>query len=207
MSPTRWASCRRSRRRPATRRRRAFAAYDTADDWNKVVKRAEAVIGEFTRAYSPSGGLLSDFVVNADSTSPQPAPPDYQESQPDNIVDYNSIRVPWHLGTDALLYGSATTSLDTAKKESACLKGESGGDPQKVHPHTKLNCTPYSTSDQPEEAEDAAGPSAMAAGDQGWTDTIGKYLGSNPFGDGYYGETIKTLVTIVMAGDYWSPAN
>ena len=35
-------------------------------------------------------------------TSPQPSPANYQEDQPDNIVGYNSIRVPWHLGTDAL---------------------------------------------------------------------------------------------------------
>ena len=47
----------------------------------------------------------------------------------------------------------------------------------------------------------------MAAGDQAWTDTIWNYLATNPFGDGYYGETIKTLVKIVMAGDYWSPAS
>ncbi|MCC9310319.1 glycoside hydrolase [Kitasatospora sp. RB6PN24] len=183
---------------------RAFAAYDTAHDWNKVITRTEALINEFTTAYSPSAGLLSDFVVNAGTTSPQPAPANYQEDQPDNIVGYNSIRVPWHLGTDALLYGGAT-ALATAKKEEACAKQESGGNPQKVYPHTKLNCTPYTTGDQAEEAGDAVGPAAMAAGDQAWTDTLWKYLATNPFGDGYYGETIKTLVYLVMAGDYWSP--
>ncbi|AUG75173.1 glycoside hydrolase [Kitasatospora sp. MMS16-BH015] len=183
---------------------RAFAAYDTAHDWNKVITRTEAVINEFTGAYSATGGLLSDFVVGADTTGPKPAPANYQESQPDNIVGYNSIRVPWHLGTDALLYGSPTT-LAVAKKESACLKGESGGNPQKVYPHTKLDCTAYSTGDQAEEAGDSVGPAAMAAGDQAWTDTLWNYLGTNPFGDHYYGETIKTLVYLVMAGDYWSP--
>ncbi|MDH6580558.1 endo-1,4-beta-D-glucanase Y [Kitasatospora sp. MAP5-34] len=188
---------------------RAFAAYDTAHDWNKVVTRTEAVINEFTASYSPTGGLLSDFVVGAGTTSPQPAPANYQENQPDNIVGYNSIRVPWHLGTDALVNGSSTaaTSYNTARKESACLKGESGGDPQKVYPHTNLNCTPYSTSDQAEEAGDSVGPAAMAAGDQAWTDAIWNQLGTNPFGDGYFGETIKTLVYLVMAGDYWSPSS
>ncbi|MDH6108746.1 endo-1,4-beta-D-glucanase Y [Kitasatospora sp. MAP12-15] len=188
---------------------RAFAAYDTAHDWNKVITRTEAVISEFTASYSPSDGLLSDFVVNADTTSPKPAPANYQEDQPDNIVGYNSIRVPWHLGTDALLNGSTTaaTSYTTAKLESACLKKESGGNPQNVYPHTNLNCTPFSTSDQAEEAGDSVGPAAMAAGDQAWTDAIWNQLATNPFGDGYYGETIKTLVYLVMAGDYWSPAS
>jgi len=186
---------------------RAFAAYDTAHDWNKVVTRTEAVITAFTAGYSSSSGLLSDFVVNAGTASPKPAPADYQEDQPDNIVGYNSIRVPWHLGTDALLHGTtAATSLATATKESACLKTLSGSNPQKVYPHVKLNCTAYSTDDQAEEAGDSVGPAAMAAGDQAWTDKIWAYLPTNPFGDGYFGESIKTLVTLVMAGDYWDPA-
>ncbi|MCX4745639.1 glycosyl hydrolase family 8 [Kitasatospora sp. NBC_01287] len=188
---------------------RAFGAYDTAHDWTKVIQRTEALDTEYTAAYSASAGLLSDFVVNADTTSPKPAPANYQEDQPDNIVGYNSIRVPWHLGTDALLNGAsaAATEYGLAKKESACLKGLSGGNPQKVYPHVNLNCTAYSTSDQAEEAGDAVGPAAMASGDQAWTDTVWNYLATNPFGDGYYGETIKTLVYLVMAGDYWSPAS
>jgi endo-1,4-beta-D-glucanase Y len=186
---------------------RAFAAYDTAHDWTKVVTRTEAIISEFTAKYSSTGGLLSDFVVNANTTSPKPAPADYQEDQPDNIVGYNSIRVPWHLGTDALLYGSSTaaTSYATAKEESACLKMESGGNPQNVYPHTKLDCTAYSKDDQAEEAGDSVGPAAMAAGDQTWTNAIWSQLASNPFGDGYFGETIKTLVYVVMSGNYWKP--
>ncbi|MFC1430414.1 glycosyl hydrolase family 8 [Streptacidiphilus sp. N1-3] len=188
---------------------RAFAAYDTAHDWNKVVDKTESLITEFTAGYSATGGLMSDFIRNANTTSPKPAAANFQEDQPDNIVGYNSIRVPWHLGTDALLYGSSTASASyaTAKKESACLKGESGGNPQKVYPHTKLDCTPYSTSDQAEEAGDSVGPAAMAAGDQAWTDAIWNQLATNPFGDGYFGETIKTLVYIVMAGDYWNPTD
>ncbi|MFC1415170.1 glycosyl hydrolase family 8 [Streptacidiphilus cavernicola] len=190
---------------------RAFAKYDTAHDWSKVVTRTEAVINEFTAGYSASSGLLSDFVVNANGTSPKPAPANYQEDQPDNIVGYNSIRVPWHLGTDALLNGSTTaaTAYKTAKLESACLKSLSGGNPAKVQPHVKLNCANGNVSGdtQAEEAGDSVGPAAMASGDQAWTDAIWKQLASNPFGDAYYGETIKTLVYIVMAGDYWSPTS
>ncbi|GAB2699895.1 glycosyl hydrolase family 8 [Kitasatospora kifunensis] len=188
---------------------RAFAAYDTAHDWNKVIQRTEAVDSAFAGAYSSSANLLSDFVVGADGASPQPAPADYQENQPDNIVGYNSLRVPWHLGTDALVNGSGTAATEYAfaKAESACLKGLSGGTPANVPPHVNLDCTPYSSSDQSEEAGDAVGPAAMAAGDQAWTDAIWNALPSNPYGDGYYGETIKMLVYLVMAGDYWNPAS
>ncbi|WP_063774206.1 glycosyl hydrolase family 8 [Streptacidiphilus rugosus] len=188
---------------------RAFAAYDTAHDWTKVVDRMQAIVTEFTGAYSSSAGLMSDFVVNANTTSPSPAPANYQEDQPDNIVGYNSIRVPWHLGTDALLNGSTTAAVSyaDAKKWSACTKGLAGGNPAKVQPHIKLNCANGNVSGDTtaEEAGDSIGPAAMAAGDQAWTDAIWSQLGSNPFGDSYYGETIKMLVYLVMAGDYWSP--
>ncbi|RAG86573.1 hypothetical protein DN069_05805 [Streptacidiphilus pinicola] len=189
---------------------RAFAAYDKAHDWTKVVDRMQAVVSEFTATYSSGAGLMSDFVIHANTTSPSPAPANYQEDQPDNIVGYNSIRVPWHLGTDALLYGPTTAgvSLGDAKKWSACTKRLAGGDPAKVQPHIKLNCANGNVSGdtQAEEAGDSIGPAAMAAGDQTWTNAIWNQLQTNPFGDAYYGETIKTLVMIVMAGDYWNPA-
>jgi endo-1,4-beta-D-glucanase Y len=182
---------------------RAFAAYDTAHDWNKVISRTQTLAQQFTASYSPTANLLSDFIVNADTT-PKPAPANYQEDQPDNIVGYNSVRVPWHMGTDALLYGNAVTKT-IATNESNSYKTHSGSDPDKVYPHTKLDGTPYTTDDQAEEAGDSVGPAAMAAGDQAWTDKIWAYLATNPYGDGYFGETIKTLVYIVMSGNYWAP--
>jgi endo-1,4-beta-D-glucanase Y len=193
---------------------RAFAAYDPDHDWAKVIAKQQALFTEFTDSYSSSAGLMADFVVGANTTSPKPAPADYQENQPDNIVGYNSLRVPWHLGTDALENGSTTAAVAyaLATKESACLDSASGGNPRNVHPHVKLNCTwrntdgAGDTDTQAEEAGDAAGPAAMAAGDQAWTDAIWNELATNPFGDAYYGETIKMLVYIVMAGDYWNPA-
>jgi endo-1,4-beta-D-glucanase Y len=183
---------------------RAFAAYDTAHDWNKVISRTEAVITAFTAKYSPTANLLSDFVVGANGSSPKPAPADYQESQPDNIVGYNSVRVPWHMGTDALVYG-ASVSLGVAKKESASYKSHSGSDPAKIYPHTKLDGTPTDTGDQSEVAGDPVGVAAMAAGDQAWTDKLWSFLASNPYDDTYYGETIKMLVYLVMSGNYWAP--
>jgi endo-1,4-beta-D-glucanase Y len=193
---------------------RAFAAYDTAHDWNKVIAKQQALFTSLTKTYSASAGLLPDFVVNANTTSPKPSPANYMENQPDNIVGYNSIRVPWHMGTDALENGgtAAATALGIATKESNCLKTFAKSVPANVWPHMNLNCTGRSTDGdgntdtQAEEAGDSVGPAAMAAGDQAWTDAIWTQLGKNPFGDGYYGESIKMLVYIVMAGDYWNPA-
>ena len=184
---------------------RAFAAYDTSHDWNKVITRTEAVDSSLVANYSSSYGLLPDFVVGANAT-PKPAPANYQENQPDNIVGYNSVRVPWHMGTDALVYGSSVAKT-VATNESNSYKAKAGGNPAKIYPHTKLDGTPTNTGDQCECANDPVGVAAMAAGDQAWTDALWKYLATNPYGDTYYGETIKMLVYLVMAGDYWTPAS
>lgn len=149
-------------------------------------------------------GLFADFVVGADGTRPRPAPASYMENGPDNISGYNALRVPWHMGTDALLYGRGS-SKSLASRESRSLKARAHGDPTKVRPRNLLNGTPYSTSDCAEEAADALGPAAMASGDRAWTNRLWKNLARNPCGDGYYGETIKMIVYIVMAGDYWAP--
>ena len=101
---------------------RAFAAYDTAHDWNKVIAKPGGAV-ELTSKYSrraPACCRTSWSAPTPPARSPRPA--NYQENQPDNIVGYNSIRVPWHLGTDALVYGAAPNSPSTAKAESDCLK-------------------------------------------------------------------------------------
>lgn len=182
---------------------RAFAAYDKAHDWTKVITRTEALVNQFTTRYSPNAGLLSDFVVQADTSSPKPAPKGYMEDT-DDIWGYNSLRVPWHLGTDALLYGGSV-ALNTAKKESANFKSHAGGDPAKIYPHYKLDGTPTMTGDRSEAANNSAGVAAMAAGDQGWTDALWNFMAGNPYGDTYYGETIKMLCYLVMSGNYWAP--
>lgn len=184
---------------------RAFAAYDPGHDWTKVITRTEALITALTSTYAPKTGLLSDFVVGANTAAPAPAPADYQENQPDNIVGYNSVRVPWHLGTDALLFASPV-SLRIATQESVSYHVHSGGDPARIYPHIALDGNPVNTSDQSEVAGDPVGVAAMAAGDQAFTDALWHYLATNPYSDGYYGETVKMLVYLVMAGDYWSPA-
>jgi len=183
---------------------RAFAAYDRGHDWHKVVTRTQNLITQVTARYSTRAGLLPDFIVDANTSSARPAPADYLEEQPDNIVGYNSVRVPWHLGTDALLYGSPV-SLAAAKKESASYKSHAGGNPAKIYPHTKLDGTPVQKDDRCECANNPVGVAAMAAGDRAWTDALWRYLAGNPFDDTYYGETVKMLVYLVMAGDYWSP--
>jgi len=69
------------------------------------------------------------------------------------------------------------------------------------------------TDDQSEVAADPVGVVAMTAGDQAWTDNR---RGPTSCGTSWpptrtrrpdYGETIKTLVYLMMAGDYWAPTS
>jgi endo-1,4-beta-D-glucanase Y len=186
---------------------RVFAAYDTSHNWNGVITKLQSVTIQFSGTYSPNTGLLSDFVIHANTSNPQPAPANYLESKYDGISSYNSLRVPWHMGTDALEFASSV-SLKEAQLLSASFKRAAGGSAGKIYPTNQLNGTPTDLSGgQCICATASVGPSAMAAGDQGWTDAIWSFMTSNanPYGDSYYGYTIRLLNEIVMASDYWNP--
>ena len=111
---------------------RAFAAYDTAHDWNKVVTRTEAVISEFTGKYSSSAGLLSDFVVGANTTSPEARAgqlPGGPAGQHRRLQLHPRALAHGHRRAALRLPPTAAVAYATAKKESACLKSLSGGNP------------------------------------------------------------------------------
>lgn len=58
---------------------------------------------------------------------------------------YNAGRVPWRIGTDALLNNDAK-SLAAARKISEWAHSATGGDPLKIHAGYALNGTPLSGS-------------------------------------------------------------
>lgn len=183
---------------------RAFAASDPAHNWRRVIRKTTSLIREFTKRHSPRANLLSDFVVKANTKHPKPAPADYLGNQPANIVSYNSVRVPWHLGTDALLFGNRL-STRVAARESASYRRHARGNPRRIRPQIRLDGTWYGR-DKSEAASAPVGVAAMAAGDQKWTNALWSFAQTNAYREAYYGETLRMLAVLVMAGDYWSPA-
>ena len=84
---------------------RAFAAYDTAHDWNKVITRTEAVDSSLVANYSSADGLLSDFVVGANASARSRRRRTTRRTSRTTSSATTRSACPWHMGTDALLNG------------------------------------------------------------------------------------------------------
>lgn len=52
---------------------RAFARATGDALWNTAVNRAYGLIDRMQRAYSPNCGLMPDFVINTDTSTPAPS--------------------------------------------------------------------------------------------------------------------------------------
>ncbi len=185
---------------------RAFKAATNDPFWDSAVTAAQNLIAQQQNTYAPSTGLIADFVVNT-NTTPVPAPPNFLEGSTDGQYSYNSVRVPWHLGTDAAVYGDATSKAET-QKITAWFRTKTGDDPSKVVSGYKLDGTPVVKYLDPEFVS-TLGPAAMGnPANQAWLDKIWAYTVAQSQGtaaNSYFSASLMLQSMIVMSGNYWAP--
>lgn len=184
---------------------RAFSRATGDGWWDEVVQETSNLVTQQQTSFAPSTGLVADFVVNTNSTA-KPAPSNFLEGASDGQYSYNSVRVPWHLGTDALTTASGPSTAQAAKL-SAWFRTKVAGDPTKIRAGYKLDGTAAVSYLDPEFVA-TLGPAAMVdAGGQGWLDAIWTYT-AKAASDGsgiasYYGASLILQNMIVMSGNYW----
>jgi hypothetical protein len=211
-----------------------FRAYGraTADvTWSEVVTNSQAVIASLQANWSPITGLLPDFIVATPPFSPltdtftdytpQPAPPDFLEGPHDGHYDYNAGRVPWRLGTDALLNDDPVT-LAQVRKTSLWAKGAALGHPRPdplvpgsgIWPGYLLNGNPSRPNNYFFTTFFAAplGVAAMTnpppdpfeqTSHQTWLNRI--YDAVSTRHEDYYEDSVTLLSLLVMTGNFWDP--
>ena len=185
---------------------RAFKAATNDPFWDSAVTAASNLIAQQQNTYAPSTGLVADFVVNT-NTTPAPAPANFLEGSTDGQYAYNSVRVPWHLGVDAAVYGNAASKAE-AQKITAWFRAKTGDDPSKVVSGYKLDGTPVVNYLDPEFVA-TLGPAAMGnAANQAWLDKIWAYTvaqSQTSAANSYYSASLMLQSMIVMSGNYWAP--
>jgi endo-1,4-beta-D-glucanase Y len=172
--------------------------------WEAVVTACQQVISSLQANHSSVTGLLPDFVVpaSAQDHAPQPAAPDFLEGAHDGHYYYNAGRVPWRLGTDALLSGD-TTSRSQVQALSSWIRTATGGDPQNIKGGYELDGTAigdYFTTF-------FAAPFGVAAmldplGQQ-WLNDV--YDSVRSTREGYFEDTVTLLAMLVMTRNFWDP--
>ena len=83
---------------------RAFKVATNDPFWDSAVTAAQDLVTQQQNTYAPTTGLIADFVVNTNTNPKRPAPAGFLEGNTDGQYSYNSVRVPWHIGADAVVY-------------------------------------------------------------------------------------------------------
>ncbi len=185
---------------------RAFGRATGDPVWEEVITATQSVMAQLQTRYSRETGLLPDFVV-AESTEPylpKPAPPKFLEAKTDGAYGYNACRVPWRIGTDALLNG-ASESFAAVRKISGWIERATASDPLKVKAGYELGGQPLPNSDYVTNAFIAPlGVAAMTdPAQQKWLDAI--YEAVRKRRADYYEDSLTMLSLLVMTGHFWDP--
>lgn len=197
---------------------RAFRRADRDDPWGQVIDATQAMIEAMQNGFAgcPGAactGLVPDFIVRTDTKKPRPPKGKVLESQYDGDYWYNALRVPWHLGADAVTAGDKTSTTQ-ARRISSWAAAATGGDPWAIREGYFLDGTPI----HPARAGGVVffaplAPAAMTrAGDRKWLDALWAAMATAAADPGlidsarYYGTSLLLQSMIVTSGNYWVPA-
>jgi endo-1,4-beta-D-glucanase Y len=160
------------------------------------------LISTMQTKFSPTTGLLPDFIVNT-NTSPAPAPALYDgEGAGTGQYAWNSCRTPWRITTDYVVSGDSRAK-DAISKMNAWIIAKTGGDPSQILTGYALDGSTGATGTGASQAFSSPfGVAAMLSGNQAWLDAIWSSLALN---QGYYPDSITLYSMLVMSGNWWPP--
>ncbi len=184
-----------------------FAAFGAATGearWGEVADRAYRIVEHLQAEHAPGTGLVPDFVVDATTDRPAPAPADWLEGRHDGHYGWNACRVPWRLGMHALFGGDARAQRAVSVL-TRWFREETGDRPGRLRSGYRLDGRAFG--EGPSMAFTA--PLALAAmvpgeSDQAWLDALWAAIAAAP-AEEYFGDSIKMLVMIVVSNNGWSP--
>ncbi len=185
---------------------RAFAVATGDPVWGQVIAAVQVAVTQVQSVYSPTTGLLPDFLepVSAVDHTLRPADANFLEGPHDGQYYYNAVRDPWRLGVDAILNGD-TTSRDQVRRISQWAAAMTGGNPALVLAGRRLDGTLLSGNDYLTTVFVATlGVAAMSTpGQQAWLNAV--YDAVRLSDEGYYEDTVSLLCLLAMTANYWNP--
>jgi len=183
---------------------RAFRAVTGDPFWDGVLDAHLTLISRLQSEYSHGTGLLPDFVERIDRT-PRPAHGEILESENDGKFWWNACRVPWRIGTDAVL-SADPRSLAAAAQLNTFARSASGDDPARIRAGYSLKGKALTDDLEPAFVVPFAVPAMLDRNGQHWIDAQWRYLTSTPVRpDAYYPATIGLQVMLVLTGNWWTP--
>lgn len=178
---------------------RAFRNATNEPIWDDVIFQSQILMASIQEVHSPETGLMPDFIVDG-----APAPANFLENPTDGAYNYNAGRVPWRVGTDALLNDDELSRF-IVQNISHWVEVSAEGDPMKIRAGYELNGEPLPGSDY--FTTFFVAPMGVAAmndpAQQEWLNKIYDTVYTNH--NDYYEDSINLLCLLVMSGNFWSP--
>jgi endo-1,4-beta-D-glucanase Y len=179
---------------------RAFYQETNDATWLNVINNLYAVFTQFSNAYSPTTGLISDFVVK---NPPEPAPRNYLDEFPEtNEYNYNACRVPLRIVMDYALYGS-TDALTISNKLVTWIKQKTGGNPASIIDGYKLNGSNTGSGTEAVFIAPFVAASVTSANNQAFLNSGWNCLKTAR--SGYYSDSYSLLCQLFISGNWWKP--
>jgi endo-1,4-beta-D-glucanase Y len=186
---------------------KAFRAASGVARWDAVVDHTYALTSYIQGHQASATGLLPGFLVDANGTTPSPAPANWLENASDGRYDYNACRVPFRLATDFLMSGDARSQI-AVQKINAWVRDETGGDPGNIKDGYDLNGTPSGS--YPDLcfvspfAVSAMVEASSGGSNQSWLNALWDFIDGADL-QGYYGDSVKMQCMIVLSGNWFVP--
>jgi len=182
---------------------RLFASAVSDTSWNAVVDECYSLVDSMQTNYSPSTGLLPDFIVDI-HTSPRPADPDFLEGALDGNYSYNACRDPWRMTSDYLTSGDVRGKNATLKI-AQWLHDTTAQNINKVYAGYYLNGDKAASwNDNSFTAPFTVG-AMLDTAHHAWLNTLYNEIKGFYSNGGYYDNTLTLLSLITISGNYWVP--
>lgn len=180
---------------------KAFQAATGDARWKNVTDKTYTIINSLYTGYSPTTGLLPDFVVYSGGTY-QPAAAGFLEDPNDGNYNYNSCRTPWRITTDYLISGD-NRALSQLNQLNSWIKTKVSSTPGNIKDGYKLNGTTFGSYNSGAFYAPFGVSAMTSSANQSWLNSVWSHTAGSAAED-YYEDSIKLFSMIVMSGNWWT---
>jgi hypothetical protein len=183
---------------------RAFQAATGDSLWGLAVDRAYWLADRMQTVYSSGVGLMPDFVMATNTTTPYPSTGYIGDGNAnEGYFWWNACRNPWRFASDYMVSGDARFASVTGKMIDF-FKSSSGGDPTAIGTGYALNGTKLTGGNSPAYHGPICAGACVDARFQGFLDTMWNWNARN-LTTGYYDGELQLLSMVVASGNWWTP--
>ena len=174
--------------------------------WDAATDKAFNLLNLMQTNFSPTTGLIPDFIINTASSNPTPSPGYVADNNANEGFYYwNACRLPWRLASDYVTSGDTRSKVVTAKMMEF-FQRSSGGNAALIRPGYRLDGTALPNTDysSPAFTGPATAGAMVDAKFQPFLNSLWTYSTANR-ATGYYGTELQLLSLMVASGNWWNP--